>query len=215
MPTGSRPLRADAARNRDKLLATAVRVFGERGLEAPLEEIARRAGVSIGTLYNHFPTREALLDVILPQRIAALDEVAADALADPDPWNGFVCFVEGLFELQAQDRGLNDALAQRAPTSPEVEAACHRGFQHVDRIVARAKEGGALRADFDPTDLATLIWAMSQVIRQSMDTAPDLWRRCLGFFLDGLRADAARPVAVPALTPEQLTAVLRAPGPRP
>ncbi|MEU5877999.1 TetR family transcriptional regulator [Spirillospora sp. NPDC047279] len=211
MPTGSRPLRADAARNRDKLLATAVRVFGERGLDAPLEEVARGAGVSIGTLYNHFPTREALLDAVLPHRIIALDQVAAAALADPDPWNGFVRFVEGLFELQSQDRGLNDALARRTPLSPEVLAACHRGFRHVDRLIERAKESGALRADFEASDLATLIWAMSQVIRQAMDTAPDLWRRCLSFFLDGLRADAAHPVPVPALTPEQLAAVLQGP----
>jgi AcrR family transcriptional regulator len=209
MATRARPLRADAARNRDKLLAAAAQVFGERGLDAPLEHIARRAGVSIGTLYAHFPTREAFLDAILPERLAALDRIADAALADPDPWEGFVGFMEGLFELQAADRGLNDALAHRLPTSPEVRESCERGIRYAERIIARARDSGQLRADFRHSDLSMLLWAMSQVIRESIDTAPQSWRRCLAFFLDGLRAEAAHPVAVPALTREQLGTILR------
>ncbi|MDN3353449.1 TetR/AcrR family transcriptional regulator [Actinomadura sp. DC4] len=204
-----RPLRADAARNRDKLLAAAVQVFGERGLDAPLEEIARRAGVSIGTLYNHFPARETFFDAIFPERLAALDRVAEAALEDPDPWNGFASFLEGLFALQSQDHALNDALALRFPVSPEVREACHRGFQHADRIIERAKESGRLRADFKPQDLSTVIWAMSQVIRESMDVAPEAWRRCLAFFLDGLRAEAAHPIEVPPMTETQLATMMR------
>jgi AcrR family transcriptional regulator len=211
MAAGSRPLRADAARNRDSLIAAATQVFGERGLDAPLEEIARRAGVSIGTLYNHFPTREEFCDAIFPQRLAALDRIATAALADSDPWTGFVGFVEGLFALQAEDRGLNDAIAQRFPVTPEVAEACHRGFQHVERIIQRARDSGQLRADFEAPDLATMIWAMSQVIRESMDVAPQAWRRCLAFFLDGLRAEAAHPVAVPVLTGKQLAKVMMTP----
>ncbi len=209
MTTEARPLRADAARNRDKLLVAAVKVFGERGLDAPLEEIARLARVSIGTLYNHFPTREAFFDAIFPERLAALDRIAEAALADPDPWDGFRGFLEGLFALQAEDHGLNDALALRFPVSAEVTEACHRGFRHADRIIRRAQESGQLRSDFEPQDLATVIWAMSQVIRESMEVAPQTWRRCLAFFLDGLRAGAAHPIAVPPLTSGQLAEVMR------
>lgn len=201
---GTRPLRADAARNRDKLLVAATQVFGERGLDAPLEEIARRAGVSIGTLYNHFPTREAFFDAIFPERLAALDRIAAAATADPDPWAGFVGFLHGLFALQAEDLGLNDALARRYPLATEVNDACHRGLKHVDQIIARAKNSRQLRADFETQDLATLIWAMSQVIRESRPVAPHAWRRYLAFHLDGLRAEAAHPIAEPVLTPAQL-----------
>lgn len=200
----SRPLRADAVRNRDKLVAAGAAVFGERGLDAPLEEVARRAGVSIGTLYNHFPARENLFDAIFPARLAALDEIVERSLADPDPWGGFVAYIEGLFALQAEDRGLNDALARRFPRASELNAACHRGLEHLVTIMARAQESGDLRPDFEPQDVMTLMWAMSQVIRESADVAPDAWRRCLGFFLDGLRAEAARPLPVPALTPEQV-----------
>ncbi|MEV5707422.1 helix-turn-helix domain-containing protein [Actinoallomurus sp. NPDC052274] len=190
MATGAKPMRADAARNRDKLLAAAVQMFAERGLDAPLEEIARRAGVSIGTLYNHFPTREAFFDVIFPERLGALDRIAATALAADDSWAGFVGFIEGLFTLQAADRGMNDALAQRFPMSSAVKAACRRGFEQAERVIERAKDDGVLRADFESQDLVTLVWAMSQVIRESMDVAPLAWKRHLAFFLDGLRADA-------------------------
>lgn len=193
MTADARPLRADAARNRDRLLAAAVELFGERGLDVPLEEIARRAGVSIGTLYNHFPARQAFFDAIFPERLTALDDLAEAALAESDPWQGFAGFLEGLFELQSRDHGLNDALARRFPESTQVGEACHRGFRHADQIIRRARDAGLLRADFGVADLATLMWAVSHVIRESTDTAPDAWRRFLAFHLDGLRAGAAVP----------------------
>jgi len=210
MTTRARPLRADAARNRDRLLTAASEVFAERGLDAPLEEIARRTGVSIGTLYNHFPTREDLFDAIFPARMAVLDDTAAAALVDPDPWSGFVAFTEALFALNAENRGLNDALARRVPLSPGVVEACHRCFQHIEQLIARAKSGGRLRDDFETADYAALIWAMSQVIRETTGVAPQAWRRTLAFLLDGLRAGAAHPVATPALTAEQLAAIMTA-----
>ncbi|NUT91957.1 MAG: TetR/AcrR family transcriptional regulator [Saccharothrix sp.] len=184
MPAPPKPLRADAARNRAKLLAAAVEAFAGKGLDAPLEHIARQAGVSIGTLYAHFPTRDALFDAIFPERLAALDRVAGEALADPDPWRGFVAFLEGVFALQAEDRGLNDAISRRVPMSGEMEEVCARGVGHAETIIARARDAGELRADFTVADLAVLTSAVSQVIR----TAPGDWRRFLGIYLDGVRA---------------------------
>jgi AcrR family transcriptional regulator len=181
----ARPLRADAARNRDKLLVAATEVFGERGLDAPLEHIARRAGVSIGTLYAHFPSRQAFYEAIFPSRLAELDTLAETALADPDPWHGFVTFLTGVFAMQIGDQGLNDAVSQQFR---QMDPSCHRGSAHAVRIIERAKESGQLRADFQMSDLASLTFGMSQVIRETAETDPDAWRRCLGFFLDGLRA---------------------------
>ncbi|MFC5121875.1 hypothetical protein ACFPN7_48915 [Amycolatopsis halotolerans] len=89
-----------------------------------------------------------------------------------------------MFALQAKDHGLSDALARRLPLSPAVLEACHTGFEHAARIIDRAKESGQLRTDFEPADLAPLVSAMSQLIRES----PETWRRHLAFFLDGLRA---------------------------
>ncbi|WP_173095584.1 TetR/AcrR family transcriptional regulator [Actinomadura verrucosospora] len=205
----SRPVRADAARNREKLVAAAAQVFGDRGLDAPLEEVARRAGVSIGTLYNHFHERQDLFDAIFPARLAELDRLAAAALEDPDPWAGFAAFVEGIVALQAQDRGLNDVLARRFPLASELAEACDRGFAHLARIVERAKESGQLRSDFEVTDFVPLMWAMSQIIRESGGAEPAVWRRFLGLFLDGLRADAARPLPVPALSGDQMAELMR------
>ncbi|MBB5958079.1 AcrR family transcriptional regulator [Saccharothrix tamanrassetensis] len=194
MAAEPKPLRADAARNRRKLLDAAAEVFGDRGLDAPLEHIARRAGVSIGTLYAHFPTRQAFVDAIFPERLAVLDRIADESLADPDPWRGFVAFLVGIFTLQAEDHGLNDALARRFPQASELAEVCQRGADHAERIIKRAKESGRLRADFELSDLTALTWAMSQVIRESAATAPDAWRRCLAFVVDGLRAEAAHPI---------------------
>ena len=168
-------------------MTAAADLFAERGVDVPLDEIARRAGVSIGTLYNHFPNRGALLDAVLPDWAGEVDRLAEGALADPDAWGGFAGFMEGLFLLQARNRSMNDAIA-RTPTGPvDVGAECGRAGGVLASVVDRAREAGALRPDFDAGDLATMIGAMSKVIAMSNgdDTA---WRRHLGFVLDGLRA---------------------------
>ncbi|WP_026415094.1 TetR/AcrR family transcriptional regulator [Actinomadura oligospora] len=204
---GSRPLRADARRNRDKLVTAAAKVFARRGLAAPLEDVAREAGVSIGTLYNHFPTREELVDAVFRDRLTGLDRVAAEALADPDPWNGFVVFMEGLFALQAEDRGLNEALAAGFTAASGMEEACGRGMRDLGRVIERARDAGALRPDFEASDVALLVLGMSRVIGESMEVVPGAWRRCLRFYLDGLRPGAANPSDVPALTSGELAEI--------
>ncbi|HEX2286407.1 MAG TPA: helix-turn-helix domain-containing protein [Mycobacterium sp.] len=180
-------MRADALRNRDRLMAAAAELFAERGMDVPLEEIARRAGVSIGTLYNHFANRGALLDAVLPDWAAELDRLAEAALADPDPWHGFAGFLDGLFLIQARNRSMNEAIA-RTPVGPvDVVAECGRTGGVVDSVVRHARETGVLRRDFGSEDFATLVGAMSMVIALSNgDDA--VWRRHLGFLLDGLRA---------------------------
>jgi len=182
-------MRADAARNRDRLISAAANLFARRGVDVPLEEIARQAGVSIGTLYNHFPNRGALLDAVLPERLAELDRLAETALADPDPWRGFVGFLDGLFVIQARDRSLNDAISRNAVGSVDVAAECGRAGGALDSVVTRGHDAGVLRPDFGTDDLATLIWAMSKVIAMSNDDDAR-WRRHLGFVLDGLRIPA-------------------------
>jgi AcrR family transcriptional regulator len=180
----ARPQRSDALRNREKLLAAAAQEFAAQGLDAPLEHIAKRAAVSIGTLYNHFPTRDAFFNALLPERIGpALDAIAAEALAEDDPWRSFETYLAGIFAMQVRDRGLNDAISQRIELTPEVLKVCHRGLEHAVRIIDRAKAAGRLRPDFEPSDLGPLVLAMSEVVRRD----PDGWRRFLAFYLDGLR----------------------------
>lgn len=206
----SKPLRRDAQHNRDKLIAAATRVFTERGVDAPLEEIARQAGVSIGTLYNRFPTRAALFDAVFPDRVATSLMFGDQALACADPWEGFVLFVTKLCELQAADRSLNDLITRRFPDATAVAEACGNGLDKATQVIERAQRAGALRADFTFADLVTLTWANARIVAATHDAAPEAWRRHLAFLLDGLRAGAAHPVDQPPLTPAQLDAAMRA-----
>jgi len=184
MVTASRPLRADAARNREKLLTAATELFAERGLDVPMEHIARRAEVSIGTLYKHFPTRDDFVASIFPQRLAALEVIGEKALAEPDPWQALAGYLEDLYAMQSEDRGLNDVLTRELPNAPQVVSACHRGAGHAGVLIDRALRAGVLRADYSIADLATLTRAMAQVIRDS----PGEWRRFLSIYVEGLRA---------------------------
>jgi AcrR family transcriptional regulator len=180
-------MRADALRNRERLTVAAADLFAERGIDVPLEEIARRADVSIGTLYNHFPNRGALLDAVLPDWMAELDRLAEAALADPDPWHGFADFLDGLFQVQAHHRSMNEAIARTPVGSVDVAAECGRGGGVIESVVWHAKNAGVLRDDFGADDIAVLVGAMSKVI--AMSNGDDaVWRRHLGFVLDGLRA---------------------------
>ncbi|MFC5754647.1 TetR/AcrR family transcriptional regulator [Actinomadura rugatobispora] len=204
-----RALRSDARRNREKVVAAALEIFTERGLDAPLEDIARRAGVSIGTLYNRFPSREALIDEILPDLIGAQIEAGREALAHPDPWEGFVLYVTRTCELQARSRAVTDALSMRFDRAEKLAEACAQGLSHVGAIIDRAREDGGLRPDFTPADLVYIIWSNARVVEATASVAPETWRRNLAFVLDGLRAEAAHPIAEPPMSPEQIDEAMR------
>jgi AcrR family transcriptional regulator len=197
-------LRADALRNREAVVAAARQVFAEAGLDAPLEEIARRAGVGIATLYRRFPSRLDLVDAILTSAVEAHVRVAEEALAMADPWEGFVHFLTEGLGLQATDRGLNDMMSMRLPRATQAEAAKRRYFEAQTEIISRAQRSGQLRADVTAEDVALLVWATTRIVEATHDVAVDAWRRHLALLLDGFRADRARPLPVPPLTPRQV-----------
>jgi AcrR family transcriptional regulator len=207
-PSTQRPatrLRRDAQRNRDAIVAAARQVFCDHGLEAPLEEIARRAGVGIATLYRRFPSRVELLDAVLADNLQAHIAVAEQALATDDPWDGFAFYLEQSCRLQAEDRGLNDVMGMRFPRATAVEAAKTRLFKLVGQVVDRAQQSGQLRADLTPEDLAFLNWANTRILPAVRAAgAPEAWRRHLGLLLDGFRADRAHPLPQPPLSPHQV-----------
>jgi AcrR family transcriptional regulator len=204
-PTPPRQLRRDAQRNRDAILAAASQVFSDRGLEAPLEEIARRAGVGIATLYRRFPSRVELLDAVLADTLQAHIQIAEQALATDDPWEGFCFYLEQTCRLQATDRGLNDAMGMRFPHATALEAARRRLYDLGRQLIARAQQAGQLRGDLTHEDLALVTWANARILEASRAArAPDAWRRHLGFLLDGFRADRAHPLPEPPLSPRQV-----------
>lgn len=202
-------MRADAQRNAEKLRAAAAEVFRERGLQAPLKEIARRAGVSHGTLYNLFGTREALIDEVAVDVAAALlDEVAEQALARDDAWDGFAHYIEKVCELQAIEPAIGDVVSGRYPGAARLMAVCDRTMDAAGRIIERAQRASALRPDFTCEDLLFLFGSNALVARAARGTAADAWRRGVAFMLDGLRTEAAHLLPVTPLSPQQCRQVM-------
>jgi AcrR family transcriptional regulator len=190
--------RADAVRNRRALIGAAKAVFGRRGLQAPLDEIAREAGIGNATLYRHFPTRCDLITAVFAETLAEVVAGCQRALANPDPWDGFCEHVRFLFQLQAQDRGLADLLTMRVTGAPALERLRAKAFDAFNEIAERAKRSGRLRVDFAPEDLAILLMANAGLIHRTANRAPSSWQRFLSYTLDGLRAEAAVGEAAPS-----------------
>ncbi|MBB5911806.1 AcrR family transcriptional regulator [Nocardia transvalensis] len=199
-----RPRRRDARDNRERIAAAAKDRFTREGLEASLNAIAREAGVSIGTLYNHFPTREALINETMLDCVERSVVLAENALRAPDPWTGLVDHLTMLAEWQAADRGFTDICVYSLPAESPVEQAKHRGHTLFQQLIARARESGALRADVDVPDIGLMLWAVVRATEGIRAAAPDAWRRHLAILLDGLRADAARPLPGAPLPAELL-----------
>jgi AcrR family transcriptional regulator len=204
-----RGARRDAQRNHALLVAAARAVFAERGVEAQLDEIARRAGLGIGTLYRHFPTREALVEAVFAERVDEFLAVAEAALAETDAWAGLVSFLEGTLVLQTGDRVLKEIFLRYPPGEGRLAETRRQMRQLFEQILDRAHAQGVLRSDFAVPDLALLLWSFAPVIDATAETAPNVWRRHLHWLLDGLRSDSATPQTVPPLDDEQLTEAMR------
>ncbi|GAA2856130.1 TetR/AcrR family transcriptional regulator [Pseudonocardia halophobica] len=203
-------LRADAERNRRALVAAARAVFGEQGLQAPIDEIARRAGVGNATLYRRFPSRRALVAAVFAERLADFARAAEEALAEPDPWTGFRAYVLTVLRMQAADRGLADLLTLSVPAEPELEALRGRVEAGLAELVDRAQRSGDLRADVTPEDLPLLLMANAGLVHRTAEAAPHAWERLAAFLLDGLRAPAASAPAPPGPSREALARSMRA-----
>ncbi|GAA3764927.1 TetR/AcrR family transcriptional regulator [Microbacterium kribbense] len=198
------PQRRDARERRARLLVAARCEFAARGVDASLEAIARDAGVAIGTLYRHFPTRLDLLLAALEPRLQEFAEGSAKALQIDDPWDGFVAYLENLLRVQAGDRGFNDFLSRRFPGSAETELIHDRMCHEIEDVLTRAQEAGAARPDITQADIVNLIWSNGRMIDATSTTAPDAWRRHLYLMLDAYRAERAHPLPEPPMTDQQL-----------
>ncbi len=203
-----RRLRADAERNRSAIVAAARDVFAEQGLEAPLEEIAQRAGVGIATLYRRFPAREQLVAAALIEKVTQYAEAAAEAAADSDPWAGFVRYVRRICELQAGDRGLSDLLSMTLAADERIEQLRAAANAQVVLLIERAKDAGRLRDDFVGEDLLLLLIASAAVGQATQADAPDTWRRFVALVLDAFERRDAPPLP-PAPSTEQMVQAMR------
>ncbi|HXZ58193.1 MAG TPA: TetR/AcrR family transcriptional regulator [Gaiellaceae bacterium] len=208
-PADTRSLRSDARRNREQLVASAHELFAASGLDVPVEEITRHAGVGMGTLYRHFPTKEDLIDAVLEDAFAGLLDAAREAAEAEDGWAGLTSFLERALAEHVGNRGLKDIIAMRAHGRARTEALREQIRPLLRRLIERAQAQGSLRADFAPEDLPLVFWSADRVIEATAGVSPDFWRRYLALLLDGLRVEAATPLPHPPLTRAQLNRVTR------
>jgi AcrR family transcriptional regulator len=183
-----RHLRADARRNRQRVLEAAEEEFALQGLAVPIDDIARRAGVGPGTVYRHFPTKEALFAAIVARRMEDLVEEARTLAASDDPAEAFFHFLTRIFEEGARKRDLVDALGA-AGVDIKTELG-HAGFDMrdtIERLLVRGQQAGGVRADIGVEDVMALLTGTSLAMRRPGADA-GLQQRMVGVVCDGLRA---------------------------
>ena len=185
----ARPLRKDAERNRQRILASAQILFAKRGVDVGLDEIAHHAGVGVGTAYRRFRSRSELIEALFDERVEQMVGVAEECLEMEDPWTGFATFVERSTELQASDRGLKEILLGSGEGQEKIGEIRDRMRPLGDRLVRRAQESGQLRADFARQDLPMIQIMLGGVSDASRTVEPEIWRRYLTLILVGLRAE--------------------------
>ncbi len=176
-----RPLRRDAARNRERLLETAATVFADQGLEAGVVDIARTAGVGMGTLYRRFPSKDALIEELVSELLADLLYDARAALHEPDG-RGLETFLYALGTRQSSPLGF----LPRLWTTPDHAKLMFEIQQVAGELLADAQRHGQVRADLTPADVFTIMWSLRGVIEATRGIAPNAWRRHLDIILAGL-----------------------------
>jgi AcrR family transcriptional regulator len=180
----SRPLRADAERNRERIVAAAADLFAERGLSVPLEEVARVAGVGVATLYRRFPTRTDLAIEVFDRNMAAYTEAVDAALANPSAADGFRRLIFDLCALQAADPGRRALLTTAFPASSLIEQRVADTVEKMGLLVERAHAAGALRPDVGVGDVVVMLLANAGVLEATHTHAPDAWRRFAALMVD-------------------------------
>jgi AcrR family transcriptional regulator len=183
------PMRADARRNRDLLLAAALAAFTEHGADdVSLEEIARRAGVGIGTLYRHFPTRQDLLESVYRDQVEALCALAAGLLGAPSPGDALATWLRAMLAFSTTKRSLVTSMLATMDQTSEIFSSCSAVIrQAVESLLARAQEAGEIRPDVDAGDIMRLSHAIT-VATERAPGPPEQAERLLGLMLDGLHA---------------------------
>jgi AcrR family transcriptional regulator len=186
----ARPQRADARRNREKVLAAARAVFSEEGRDAQIDDVARRAEVGVGTVYRHFPTKEALIEALVVDNFVAILGAAREGLEIEDPWEAFERVLWRGAAVMAGDRALSEVFAA-TPGVMEAAMPAVEGLQEiVGELMRRAQDAGLLRGDLVVDDIPMLMCGIGAATRKE-HACSEAWRRHLQIVLDGLRAPAA------------------------
>jgi AcrR family transcriptional regulator len=190
-----RTQRIDARRNRQRIVVAARRCMARRGLDAQMDEIARCAGVGVGTVYRHFPTKEELIEALANERFERLRDLALEALADDDPWRSFDQFIRASAQIQTDDRALSEVLTSRPDTMSRAAQRVNM-IDLADQLLKRAQKAGVVRKDADARDIPMIMCALAGTYRTPhADTG-----RYIGIVLDGLRAPGGKQSKLPPST---------------
>lgn len=189
------PQRADARRNRERLFAAAMDAFAEQGVDVNMADIARRAGIATGTVYRHFPTKQALVDALLIDRLALVDTAVREARSgDRDPWEALERFIREVTAIQLSHRALSQFIGGRVPGSLELRKRLGAVFDTFACLVDAAKRNGQLRPDVGANDIRVIVICIARA--GATDWPPPDWilDRYLGVVLDGLRHPGLTPL---------------------
>ena len=195
---GARPLRRDAALNREKILRAAREVFGQYGLGVTLDDVARHAGVGVGTVYRRFPDKETLVRALFEQDLGIRQASAERALAHPDAWEGLVDFLTEMGADLAENRGLQEVIMLGSHSSEPIETVRGGMLPFLEALIKRAQESGDLRAEITPSDIPVVVQMLSAASQFTQGKRPDVWRRYFEIILNGIRQ---RPDNLPLTTP--------------
>jgi AcrR family transcriptional regulator len=205
---GSSPplLRADAERNRLRILKAAAQVFAERGLDGTLHDVAKAAGLGVGTVYRRFPDKEALIEALFETEIERIADLAEHASLQPDAWSALVEFLREMCGEQAENRGLHEVLHSTDYGQDRVAAARGRIMPMITGMLARAQEQGTARPDVESSDLGMLVLMVSSLAQFMHEARSDAWVRYFDLAMDALSARPGRStLTVPPLTEDELT----------
>ncbi|WP_328675501.1 TetR/AcrR family transcriptional regulator [Streptomyces sp. NBC_00343] len=206
---GDRPLRRDAALNREKILRAAREVFGRHGLKATLDDVARHAGVGVGTVYRRFPDKDTLVRALFEQDLGMRQASAERALTHPDPWEGFVDFLTEMGADLAENRGLQEVIMLGSHSSEPMETMRGGMLPFLEALIQRAQESGDLRAEVTPSDIPVIVQMLSAASQFTQGKRPDVWRRYFEIILNGIRQRPDNlPLATPSLSNETVEQVM-------
>ncbi|NEW44246.1 TetR family transcriptional regulator [Nocardia cyriacigeorgica] len=202
----TRRLRADAARNQQRIVEAARQLFADHGLEITLDDVAERAGVGVGTVYRRFANKKELISEVFQQHLDEFAETAEECVGRPDPWQGLVQFFEYACRHMATNRGFSEVMLEFEDDLEQFARVRDRIKPTVARIIDRAREAGALQPDVVASDFFAMIHMVDGLAEFARPVNDQVWRRYMALVLNGVRTELVprQPLTVAPLNDDEV-----------